>query len=56
MTAFCDWAAVVCFGIAAVISWFGPASAAGRWPFFVALGLLLWVLPIALSASHIAHS
>lgn len=55
MTSFCYWFAVVCFGIAAVTAYFSP-SAVNRWPFFMALGLLLWLLPAALSAAHIAHS
>lgn len=44
---------MICFGIAAVIAYFAPP---GRWPFYVALGLLAYVLPIALTASHISHT
>jgi hypothetical protein len=55
MTAYCIWLAVVCFGIAAVLGWWQPESRT-RWAFFVALGLTAYVLPAALTASHIAHS
>ena len=63
MTAFCDWVAVVAFGIAATLCLIQPTPAAPAswsprwtWPTFVALGLLAWAVPIALTASHIAHS
>jgi hypothetical protein len=59
VTSFCDWVAVVAFGIAlilAIVQPTAPASGRWSWPTFVALGLLAWVLPVALTASHIAHS
>ncbi len=57
MTAFCDWLAVICFFVALILALATPANA-GRWtwPVFVALGLLAWAVPMALTASHIAHS
>lgn len=57
MTAFCDWAALVLFFVAFILAVVTPANA-GRWtwPVFVAAGLVAWALPVALTASHIAHS
>lgn len=57
MTALCDWIAALTFLIALILAIVQPATA-GRWtwPVFVTLGLLLWAIPVALTASHIAHS
>jgi hypothetical protein len=57
MTAFCDWVALVLFFVAFILAVVTPANA-GRWtwPVFVAAGLVAWALPVALTASHIAHS
>jgi hypothetical protein len=57
MTAFCDWLAVIFFFVAFILALVVPADA-GRWtwPVFVAAGLLAWAVPMALTASHIAHS
>lgn len=63
MTAFCDWVAVVAFGIALILCLIQPTPTAPAtyparwsWPTFVALGLLAWAIPVALTASHINHS
>lgn len=61
MTAFCDWIAALAFLIALILAIVQPAApqpgpARFTWATFVALGLLAWALPVALTASHIAHS
>lgn len=59
MTAFCDWIAVIAFFIAVILAILvppQPAPARWTWHTFTALGLLAWAIPIALTASHIAHS
>jgi hypothetical protein len=54
MTAFCDWVAVISFFIALILALTGD-SGRMRWAAFVALGLLAWAVPVALTASHVAH-
>jgi hypothetical protein len=59
MTAFCDWVAVISLLIALILCLVQPAAPAPArwtWPTFVALGLLAYLLPIALTASKISHS
>jgi hypothetical protein len=61
MTAFCDWIAVIAFFIALLLCLIQPAvpatyPARWSWPTFVAIGLLAWAIPVALTASHISHS
>jgi hypothetical protein len=59
MTALCDWVAVFSFLIALILCLIqptAPAPARWTWPTFVALGLLAWAIPIALTASKITHS
>jgi hypothetical protein len=58
MTVLCDWGALVAFAIALLLCLIQPSPTPARWtwPTFVALGLLAWAIPIALTASHIAHS
>lgn len=62
MTAFCDWVAVISFLVALILCLIQPAAPATpvparwTWPTWVALGLLVWAIPIALTASKITHS
>jgi hypothetical protein len=56
MTAFCDLAALVCFLVAVILTLITPAPARWTWATFVALGLLAWAVPIALTAAKISHS
>jgi len=66
MTAFCDWVAVIAFLIALILcliqpGWTAPATpgpglARWNWTTFVAIGLLAWAIPIALTAAKITHS
>ncbi len=55
MTEFCDWVALISFFVALILALTG-GSGRWQWPVFIALGLLAWAMPVALTASHIAHS
>jgi hypothetical protein len=54
MTAFCDWTAVISFFIAFILALTG-GSGRLNWFTFTALGLTAWAVPVALTASRIAH-
>jgi hypothetical protein len=57
MTAWCDVLALLAFALAVIVALVADnPPRAMTWPVMVGTGLFLWLLPVALTAVHVAHS